>query len=105
MNFVNLTDFEKLQRISVLREELRRVADEAARYRFCAFRFAEPEYYVEVLYGSERAAAHLGGDYARAQILFDRLVEGAVTPCTLFDVVTDAKNLQYCSLQKGNFML
>lgn len=105
MNSVNLTGFEKLYQISVLREELRRAADKPARYRFCAFRFAEPEYYVEILYGEERAAAHLGEDYAEAQILFDRLVEGTVTPCTLFDVVSDARNLQYYSLQKGKIML
>ena len=105
MNSANLPDLEKLYKISVLREELRRVCDEIARYRFCASRFAEPEYYVEILYGAERAAVRLGEDYAASQILFDALVAGTVTPCTLFDVVTDAKNSRFCSLQKGKTML
>ena len=105
MNVDNTSKFEKLQKICVLREELRRVAGEMARYRFCAFRFAAPEYYVEVTYGTERAATRLGRDYAEAQILFDRLVEGTVTPCTLIDVVTDAKNSHKYSLQRGEVVI
>lgn len=105
MNSANLSGFEKLYRICVLREELRRVGEQMVRYRFCTFRFAEPEYYVEILYGAERAAARLCEDYARAQILFDILVEGTVTPCTLIDVVTDAKNSCFGSLQKEKIVL
>jgi len=105
MNSANLPDPEKLYKICVLREELRRVCDEIARYRFCTLRFAGPEYYVEILYGAERAAARLGKDYATSQILFDALVAGTVTPCTLIDVITDAKNSHFCSLQKGKTVL
>ena len=105
MNSVQLNGLEKLYRICVLREEKRRVGEETARYRFCAFRFAEPEYYVEILYGAERAAAHLGADYPEAQILFDRLVAGTVTPCTLSDVITDEKNSRVCSLQNKKIMI
>jgi hypothetical protein len=105
MNSVNERDFGKLHRICVLREEIRRIADRMARYRFCAFRFAEPEYYIEILYGDARAAARLGEDYAGAQILFDAVVAGTVTPCTLIDVITDAKNSHICSLQKEKNML
>ncbi len=105
MNADNSSSFEKLNKICVLREELRRVADRMARYRFCAFRFAAPEYYVEILYGDERAAARLGEDYVAAQILFDAIVEGTVTPCTLIDVITDAKNSHNYSLQKEKIML
>ncbi len=105
MNADNVSGYEKLYKICVLREELRCVADKMARYRFCAFRFAAPEYYVEILYGNERAAARLGEDYAASQILFDAVVAGTVTPCTLFDVITDAKNLYHYSLQKEKIML
>lgn len=105
MNSVSLTGFEELYKICVLREELRCVGDGIARYRFCAFRFAKPEYYAEILYGSERAAARLGEDYAAAQILFDRLVAGTVTPCTLDYVVEDMKNSCFCSLQKDKIVL
>ena len=105
MNVDNTSKFEKLQRICVLREELRRVSEEMARYRFCAFRFAGPEYYVEITYGAERAAARLGSDYAEAQILFDRLVAGTVTPCTLIDVIADAKNSYKYSLQRSEIVI
>ncbi len=88
------TPWEKLYRIGILREELRRVEDRLVRYRFCTSRFASPEYYVEIVLGEERAAAHLGEDYPTAQILFDKLVCGVVTPCTLFDIMQDVKNAQ-----------
>ena len=105
MNAEPLNDLERLYRICVLREEQRRVGERVARYRFCAFRFAAPEYYVEILLDAERAAARLGGDYAASQILFDLLVSGTVTPCTLCDVMEDIKNSRICSLQKGIFMV
>ena len=54
--------WERLYKISVLREEVRRVAASLARYRFCASRFATPQYYVEIFYENERAAASLGED-------------------------------------------
>ncbi len=92
MSTTGLTTWEKLYRIGVLREELRRVEEAIVRYRFCTSRFATPEYYVEIVLGDERAAAHLGEDYPTAQILFDKLVCGVVTPCTLFDIMQDIKN-------------
>ncbi len=88
------TPWEKHYRIGILREELRRVQDRFIRYRFCTSRFAEPEYYVEIILEDERVAARLGEDYPTAQILFDKLVCGLVTPCTLFDIMEDAKNAQ-----------
>ena len=105
MNSAQLNGLEKLYRICVLREEKRRVGEEMARYRFCALRFAEPEYYVEIFYGTERAAARIGEDYPQAQILFERLVAGTVTPCTLFDVIADEKNSHICSLQNKKVMI
>ena len=92
MNTTSTTAWDKLYRISILREELRRVDGRLVRYRFCTSRFARPEYYVEIVFGEERAAAHLGADYPTAQIFFDRLVGGVVTPCTLADIIEDAKN-------------
>ena len=94
MNTTCLTAREELYRISVLREELRRVEEHAIRYRFCTSRFAHPEYYVEIVLEDERAAVALGGDYPTAQILFDKLVCGLVTPCTLEDIMEDIKNAQ-----------
>jgi hypothetical protein len=94
MTTTHSTTWEGLYRIGVLREELRHVEDRLVRYRFCTFRFATPEYYVEILFGEERAAAHLGSDYPSAQILFDKLVCGVVTPCTLSDIIEDIKNMQ-----------
>lgn len=93
MEITKTTEREKLYRISILREESRTVGDARAHYYFCASRFARPEYYAEVLYQDERAATLLGTDYPQAQILFDAIVNGTVTPCTLEDVVTDMKNI------------
>jgi len=92
MNMTCLTTQDKLYRISVLREELRRLDAQLIRYRFCTSRFAQPEYYVEIVFENERAAALLGTDYPAAQILFDKLVCGLVTPCTLCDIMQDIKN-------------
>ena len=98
MSTTCMTAWEKLYRIGILREELRRVGEQLVRYRFCTSRFAHPEYYAEIVLGNERAAAHLGEDYPTAQILFDRLVCGTVTPCTLCDIIADIKNA-HISLQ------
>ena len=91
MSTTCLTAWDKLYRISILREELRREQEYLIRYRFCTARFAKPEYYVEIILGNERAAAALGEDYPMAQILFDKLVCGLVTPCTLTDIMEDIK--------------
>ena len=90
-----LTPQEKVYRIEILREETYRVGQEIARYRFCICRFARSEYYAEIVLGDERAAAHLGEDLAAAGRLFDLLVRGTVTPCTLCDIVQDIKNAQH----------
>lgn len=42
---------------------------------------------VEIEFEGERARAFLGEGFARAARIFELLVEGAVTPCTLCDVV------------------
>jgi hypothetical protein len=94
MSSTCLTTWEKLYRIAVLREELRRAEERLVRYRFCTARFAVPEYYIEIVLGEERAAAHLGEDYPTAQILFDKMVCGLVMPCTLLDIMQDIKNAQ-----------
>ncbi len=89
-----LTAQEKLYRIAILREEIRRVGAGLVRYRLCVSRFARAEYYAEIVFGDERAAARLGEDYPAAQLLFDQLVCGTVTPCTLADIIQDTKNAQ-----------
>ncbi|MBO7341205.1 MAG: hypothetical protein J6U87_00840 [Clostridia bacterium] len=105
MNYANSIGPEKLYEVCVLREQIRPVAGRTARYRFCVLRFAGEEYYAEILLGEERAAAQLSLERAPAERLFDALVAGSVTPCTLIDVVTDAKNSPDSPLQKGNFVL
>ena len=58
-------------------------------YRLYEGRFAGSRYYVEVTYREERAAAYLGEDGAKARCLYDLLVSGTVTPCTLEAIVAD----------------
>ena len=92
MNITYPTCADAQYKIAVLREELRRVDTRIAHYRLCLSRFAQNEYYVEILFAGERAAASLGTDYADAGAVFERLVCGTVTPCTLFDILQDIKN-------------
>ena len=105
MDYANSIGPEKPYEICVLCEQTRRVAGGTARYRFCELRFAGEDYYAEILFEGERVAAHLSREREPARRLFDALVEGSVTPCTLFDVVTDAKNSSDSPLQKGKFVL
>lgn len=42
---------------------------------------------VEIEFEDECASAFLGAGFARAARIFEMLVEGAVTPCTLLDVL------------------
>ncbi len=105
MNSANSIGLEKPYELRVLHEEHRPIAGEMARYRFCELDFAGSEYYAEILMGTERAGARLCRDYTRAKRLFDALVAGTVTPCTLIDVVTDAKNSHISPLQEGKIML
>ena len=92
MNTTTPTSADALYKIVVLHEELRRVDARIVRYRFCLSRFAHNEYYVEILFEGERAAASLGKDYSNAGSLFEQLVRGLVTPCTLSDIIQDIKN-------------
>lgn len=105
MNAETLSGFERSYRIRVLREERRRVGEQVVHYRFCSFCFADPEYYVEIFMGEERVAVRFEGDDVTSQSIFDLLVEGTVTPCTLRDVMEDIKNSRIYSLQNGKFML
>ena len=89
-----LTSWDELYRIGILREETRCIDTRCVRYRFCSLRFVRPEYFIEIVFENERAAESLGGDYPTAQILFDKLVGGTVTPCTLSDIMQDIKNAQ-----------
>ena len=74
-----------------LREERGRVACRDALYRFCRGDLALPQYYAEILYAGERATACLGTDRERAERIFELLVWGKVTPCTLCDIAEDMK--------------
>ena len=73
----------------ILREATARVARRCARYRFSRSDRALPQYYIEIEYAGERAATCLGTDGERAARIFDLLVRGRVTPCTLCDIVKD----------------
>ena len=83
---------EQLFRIEILREEKRTVAGRAAVYRLCVCCFSVPQYAVEVIFGEERSAAYLGEDKKASAGLFELLVCGEVTPCTLRDIVEDLRH-------------
>ncbi|MBQ8341020.1 MAG: hypothetical protein IJY22_01415 [Clostridia bacterium] len=55
------------------------------------YRFLEhlPQYFVDCHYGTDHAFLPLGQDPKRAQDIFDLLIRGEVTPCTMADVIHD----------------
>ena len=77
--------------LKLIRECERRVANARTEYRLCILRFAGVQYFVEICRHKERAGAYLGEDAACAYSLFERLVQGTVTPCTLRDIVEDIR--------------
>ncbi len=68
-------------------------------YRLCVFRFSAPQYYVDVVLKEERAAAYLGTDEEASRSLYEALVRGFVTPCTLQAIIEDSFSQN--ALQKG----
>ena len=48
-----------------------------------------PLFFIELTLGEECASAPVGSRLSRAARLFDLLVDGTVTPCTLHDVLED----------------
>ena len=87
----------------LLEEESRTVAGCPAVYRLYEFIFSKPQYFVEVLYGRERARASLG-EGMDASALFHALVQGEVTPCTLGDIVEDHRKSAPVSAFFANYL-
>lgn len=75
--------------LALLREDQVRVADNVARYRLYEGNFASAQYYVEVTFEEERSAAYLGEDATRAMTVYQTILGGTVTPCTLQAIVED----------------
>lgn len=64
----------------------------SVRYRLSCVRSAATgicQYQIRVAFGTERAIAPLGTDFETAKRIYDQIVRGAVTPCTLADVLAD----------------
>lgn len=80
---------EELCVLHTLDETKTELLCEEIRYRLCECRFAGCRYYVEVRYREERAAAYVGEDKEKALRLYEMLVKGTVTPCTLEAIVAD----------------
>ncbi len=58
-------------------------------YRFCRIDFAAPQYYIEVRYRGQRAAAYLGSEHSAARLRYEMMARGTVTPCTLQEIARD----------------
>ena len=56
--------------------------------RYCLFQ-SERGYGIEVRYAGDDATAFAGTDLLGAVSAYDKIVRGAVTPCTLADVLAD----------------
>ena len=72
------------------KEDVAIVAEDEVIYRLCVPEFAPSHFYVMLCYRGEQALSDLGENEAFAHMLYERLVAGSVTPCTLGDVIQDA---------------
>lgn len=52
-------------------------------------RCSTPEYYISVRLEQEHELAYVGTDHTLVLSLYDMIVQGKVTPCTLQDIVED----------------
>ena len=105
MDATETTVWEQAYRINILREEVATLAELTLRYRLCECRFAVPQYYIEIYLDGQRSAAYLGTERVFAHRCFEMLVRNTVTPCTLLDIIEDAKNTHASPLQIRNFMV
>ena len=44
---------------------------------------------IEICLDTERCRSHVGSSFARAAYLYELLVQGEVTPCTMQDILSD----------------
>ena len=57
-----------------------------ARYRLFECR---SHYLIEISFGKECSRSDVGKSFSRAAYLYDLLIEGEVTPCTMSDILED----------------
>lgn len=87
MNCLNRTESGRL---IVLKEEQVLFGGLSLYYRFTVeSRSGEPRFGVAVELGEERASGALGNHLGRAWETYALIVKGAVTPCSLCDVLSD----------------
>ena len=88
----NMNRLKQLEssKLIVLKEEQVLFGGLSLYYRFTVeSRFGEPRFGVVVELGEENAAGELGNHLGRAWELYALIVKGAVTPCSLYDVLSD----------------
>ena len=77
-------------KLIVLKEEQVLFGGLSLYYRFTVeTRGLEPRFGVAVELGEERASGDLGNHLGRAWELYALIVKGAVTPCSLYDMLSD----------------
>ncbi len=99
MDATETTPWEQAYSIAVLKEEIRVLPELTLCYRLCGCYFAQPQFYAEIRAGEQRSAAWLGPELTCARRTFEVLVGATVTPCTLEDIIKDAKNTHASPLQ------
>ncbi len=72
------------------REDSVNVAGGEVVYQLCVLELGVSQFYARLSYKSEQAVAYLGENALFAHALYERLMAGTVTPCTLCDIVRDA---------------
>ncbi len=77
-------------RLIVLKEEQVLFGGLSLDYRFTVESMrGEPRFGINVEMGAETAGGYLGNNLTRAWNLYTTIVKGAVTPCSLSDVLED----------------
>lgn len=78
------------EKFSLLTERTAEYGGERVTYSFYSIETRRERYYaVEVCGKDQDDMMMVGKEYDKASSLYERLVEGYVTPETLFDIVTD----------------
>ena len=81
---------KKIQARIVLKEDQVLFGGLSLHYRFSVrSEKGEPRFSIEVCLGEEEASSEVGNHLVRALEIYRRIVGGAVTPCSLDDVLSD----------------
>lgn len=75
--------------LRLIRKSTLIVAKKKVIYRLYEKITPSSQFFLQVIRGVEAAWGYVGQDFAQAARLFDMFVRGAITPCTVPDIMND----------------